>query len=167
MSEGRGKTGPDIPEMLVTPRPLSQWEREMMNRFLGVDFPGRDIARQQLDSAVVIGEYRQDPAVVLGTRVDAPLLRLPDGVPVWGSIPVDLRTPPTAGSADIVCALLLIRDGLIAELELYRADGGGRVAKDNPPAPHHFQISVDSLSDWVARFVPASQGTDGSGGKDR
>lgn len=128
---------------------------------LSIDFPGRDIVRKQIEGAVVIAECRDEPDVVLTTPKDGPLLRLPSGRLPWGAVPVELTTPPDEPGGAVTRGLLSIQAGRVAELELYRADGRGRVSKPAPPSPDSFELDLDGLEEWRATMSGASVNREG------
>lgn len=138
---------PNKPQELTVPRPLSEWEREMIALMLSIDFAGRDIVRHQIEGAVVVGEYPCDPAVIIRPDPGAPVLRLPNGESVWGAVPVQLRSV-VAPVEEAIFALLLVREGKVAELELYGPAFDGTVSKSDPPAPSTFEVTTDSIPRW-------------------
>lgn len=118
----------------------------MIGRMLSIEFPGLDIIRQQLNGAVVVAEYRNDPAIELRTPKDAPPLRGPDGKLPTGALPVELITPQGEDGA-IVGAYLLLHEGRLAFLELYRMDAGEHISKQ---ALRHQIVSTSSSSTALA-----------------
>lgn len=112
---------------------------QMIGRMLSIEFPGLDIIRQQLNGAVVVAEYRNDPAIELRTPKDAPPLRGPDGKLPTGALPVELITPQGEDGA-IVGAYLLLHEGRLAFLELYRMDAGEHISESSPPSPDRFDF---------------------------
>jgi hypothetical protein len=123
----------------------------MIALMLTVDFAGRDIVRRQIEGAVVVGEYPRDPAVMIKANPDAPLLRLPNGEGLWGAVPVQLRSV-VAPPDEAIFALLLVREGKVAELELYGPAFDGTVSKSDPPAPSTFEVTTDSVPRWNRAF---------------
>lgn len=129
----------------------------MIDLMLETDFLGRDTLRTQVRSAVVVAEYPRDPTVLLEPAADTPRLCLADGGPVWGAAPLSLITRyEVLGEeiiGEVICALLHIREGRAAELEIYRANGDEFVPKADPPPPGRFQVQEDpaeALAQWSA-----------------
>lgn len=119
----------------------------MIALMLTVDFAGREIVRRQIEGAVVVGEYPCDPAVIIRGDPDAPVLRLSNGEAVWGAVPVQLRSAAVPAQ-EVMFALLLVREGRVAELELYGPAFDATVSKGSPPPSESFEITVDSVPKW-------------------
>ncbi len=93
----------------------------MLDRFLSAGFKGREIVRDQLRDVVVVRRFKTDPSIDVMVSDDAPLVLAADGRPFTGAAPVEL-VAIDAGSGRRVFALLLIRDGQVYALDVYRED---------------------------------------------
>ncbi|MFN8636349.1 MAG: hypothetical protein U0893_21070 [Chloroflexota bacterium] len=118
---------------LLQPRPLNDWERDMLARLLAVPFPGVEELRQQCPHLLVSEEYGEgDPTVIfIAAREQAPPVTVRYRVPVEGRAYEANGTP--------VEVLLHVVDGYLWELEYVRYD----VAPPQPIlGPEQFTISV-------------------------
>ena len=98
--------------MTVSPvsRPLAKAEREILE--ILIDASDRDGLREQLDSAVVVGQYpAEDPTIVLGGAAGATPRETIDGVAV------------DRVDGEEVQIIIHIVEGSIDELEFFRYDG--------------------------------------------
>jgi hypothetical protein len=119
------------------PRPLSEWEREMLDMFTSVPFDGHDRLRQQIHHTRVEGECGcgcLTPHLVVEPN---PEYRLTDDHrgPIY-----DLFAKDTDGM--VIHALLFVGDGYMSMLEVQRGDGS---PFKRPPDPIRFLDIAENL----------------------
>jgi hypothetical protein len=98
-------------------RQLTNHEKEIIEKLLSVDFPDRDILKQQaaLAEAEPIGDSDNYGSIYLSTDQSVPRASVKQRVPVEGLV-VD-------ATGEQVNILLHVIDGIIAELEIVKLDG--------------------------------------------
>ncbi len=123
------------------PRPLNEWEREMLEMFTAIPFDGHALLRQQIAFTRVEGEC--DCGCLTADLVVQPRsdYRLSDGYP---SPIYELDGTDTDGM--MMYAILFIRGGYLAMLEVLRADGSAFSA---PPDPQRF-LTIEENSRILA-----------------
>jgi hypothetical protein len=94
-------------------RPLAQWERDLLDRLLEADFPGRDEVREQLASCLV-REYDEHGCLEFAVQSDVK-------APVEMTVPVEVMADDADGIP--IELLLFVKDGKVSELEFNKADG--------------------------------------------
>ncbi len=101
-------------------RPLKIRERELLEKLLEPEFPGRDELRRQLDS-VTAKEILEDGTLALQCRPCLP-------APVKRSMPTEGECPDADGVT--IHVLLHVKDGFMSELEILKF-GSSKIL--NPP----------------------------------
>ena len=102
-------------------RPLTTHERELVEKLLGPDFPGRDELRRQLET-VTAKQIFEDGTLMLQCGPCEP-------APVRCRVPTEGECPDSDGMA--IHVLLHVKGGVMHELEVFK-DGGSSI--QNPPA---------------------------------
>ena len=101
-------------------RPLKIRERELLEKLLEPEFPGRDELRRQLDS-VTAKEILEDGTCALQCRPCLP-------APVKRGVPTEGECPDADGVT--IHVLLHVKDGFMSELEILKF-GSSKIL--NPP----------------------------------
>ena len=104
-------------------RPLTTYERAVLEKLLEPDFPGRDELRRQM-SSVVAKELFDDGTLMLNCGPTSP-------APVKCRVPTEGECPDVDGVT--IHVLLHVVDGAMAELEIFK-DDSSKIRK--PPSPH-------------------------------
>lgn len=107
---------------IIPPRPLTEWEHSVLNLLLSKPFPGNEKLRQQAETVCVSAECTCCLSIVL-TDADEPP-RQPSNAHhghVDMAMVADLNGVDHDGMP--FWMLLFVQDGLLAELEIQRADG--------------------------------------------
>jgi hypothetical protein len=121
-------------------RPLSKQERAILARLLEASFPGRDEIEAQLPHAMVReiagpGDHEGTVEFKVDTKVKAPVK--------WSVPVIGMAQDEDAVEVDFV---LHIRDGIIAELEIVKADGS---ALQKMPAATAIKVEVPDYKKHV------------------
>jgi hypothetical protein len=98
-------------------RPPSPWEQAILSRLLEIDFLGRDELHEQVSGCVVralVGPGDHEGTIEISVSSDVK-------APVTSSVPVEGIGHDDDGME--IDFLLHIRDGVLRELEVLRADG--------------------------------------------
>jgi len=98
------------------PRPLTEFEAQLLKKLLSVSFPGREELQQQALTAKV--------TTVLANGSPAWLFSIDESTPlaiVRHRIPVEAKSSAVAGKT--VHCLLHVVDGKLSEVEFFREDG--------------------------------------------
>ena len=115
------------------PRPLTEHERQIADRLLSIQFPGREGLQQQLATAHIDG--------LCSCGCPSIIFSVPDSVPsadVKRRIPVEAEVPDKDGVT--IHILLHVQDGKLRELEFYRDDGEPIIAVPDPGGLHVFTL---------------------------
>ena len=105
-------------------RPLSQTERDILGRLLERDFPGREEIRRQLEQCLVrIIDEEGSLEFKVESKVSAPVAR---------RVPVEAEMRDEDGIP--VRLLLHVVDNVVAELDVYKADGSPLIKELTPSA---------------------------------
>lgn len=115
--------------MMTDYREPTARERELFQKLLSVDFPGRDELAKQLAVAQV-HSLDTDGSLKIQTTVDL-------SAPVSRRVPVEAEAPDVDGVP--IYILLHVVDGRAYELELYKADGS-RISR--PPDTQGLVVSA-------------------------
>jgi hypothetical protein len=103
------------------PRPLTRWERDVLNRLLSLPFPGHHRVLEQVRAALVREDSTRNPSVILTIpRHIAPVLD-EAGQLEMGVIPVELAGKDADGME--IGVVLGWRAGYIDFLDVHRYDG--------------------------------------------
>lgn len=99
--------------MTINFREPTAHERELFQKLLSIEFPGRDELAKQLSSAQV-NSLDTDGSLKIQTGVDL-------FAPVGRRVPVEAEIADSDGIP--IYVLLHVVDGRASELEIYKADG--------------------------------------------
>jgi len=94
-------------------RPIKAPERELLEKLLGHEFPGRDQLREQLLS-VAAQQVHEDGTLALRVLSGQP-------APVKGRVPTEGSCPDADGV--MIHVLLHVVSGMMDELEIFKEDG--------------------------------------------
>jgi uncharacterized protein DUF6984 len=118
-------------------RPLTTYERELLEKLLEPEFPGRDELRQQLNS-VTAKQTMEDGTLSLQCDSTHP-------APVKCRVPVEAECPDADGGP--ISFFLHVVDGFLNELDIVKYDGSKIL---RPPPPRDLVLIV-----W--RFEPGAK----------
>jgi hypothetical protein len=109
-------------------RPLTSSERELIDRLLEPDFPGRDQLREQLTTARAVEIEDGGLSFICDTTVRAP---------VKSRVPTEGEYQDADGVT--VHLLLHVVDGILRELEIFKDDSSPVV---NKPVPSTIDVTA-------------------------
>ena len=111
-------------------RPLTDWERRLLLRLLGLAFPGRDVLLEQLENVLALPIADDNGTLKL-------LCQCPTKALVKNRIPTEGLAPDSDGMT--IHYMLHVIDGKMCELEVYK-DDSSQVVKH--PAPESVEVVV-------------------------
>lgn len=120
-----GPSSHDIREF-EDPRPLKDWEIDVLDRVLRIPFEGRDNALLQVRSARVEAECLHCPTVWLTVDTLSSEVITKGGRPLVGILPCELEGRDADGMP--ISILIHVREGYVYELEVFRVDGNPLLA---------------------------------------